>query len=83
MSAKWVPADNELDALARDLPLADRGGDRVEQERTGLLAEPIGGADLLERQLPLTRDRFGGVQDTLSGAQASAIVTSGMRHANR
>ena len=35
----WRPTDAELDAEARLLPVADRAADRVEQERTSLLAQ--------------------------------------------
>jgi hypothetical protein len=38
-STKWMPADDELDGLARTLPAAERTHDRVDQERTELLAQ--------------------------------------------
>ena len=38
-AAKWKPADDELDGLARTLPMDERSSDRVEQERTSLLAQ--------------------------------------------
>ena len=35
----WQPANEELDALARTLPVRDRAADRIEQERTSVLAQ--------------------------------------------
>jgi hypothetical protein len=40
----WQPADAELDALARTLPVPERGADRIEQERTSILAQAAGAA---------------------------------------
>jgi tetratricopeptide (TPR) repeat protein len=53
VTAKWLPTDDELDAVARTLPVADRAIDRVEQERTSLLAQAGGVAQLdPARRLP-------------------------------
>jgi len=38
----WQPADDDLDALARTLPAPDRAADRIEQERTSVLAQAAG-----------------------------------------
>jgi TolA-binding protein len=42
VTAKWIPADDELDAIARSMPVPERGSERVEQERTSLLAQAAG-----------------------------------------
>ncbi len=38
----WRPGDDELDALARTLPVGDRAADRIEHERTNVLAQAAG-----------------------------------------
>ena len=45
--AKWIPADDELDGLARTIPAADQRAECVEDARTSVLAA-VGGI----RQLP-------------------------------
>jgi hypothetical protein len=35
----WRPGDDELEALARTLPVGDRASDRIEHERTNVLAQ--------------------------------------------
>ena len=42
MTAKWVPSDDELDAVARTMPPAGRDADRIEHERTNILARAAG-----------------------------------------
>ena len=39
MSARWSPDDDALDALARSMRPADLAGDRVEHNRTAVLAQ--------------------------------------------
>jgi TolA-binding protein len=41
-ATKWIPADDELDGLARSMPVAGRARDRIEHERTSLLAQAAG-----------------------------------------
>jgi TolA-binding protein len=40
--AKWTPGDDELDAVARSLPAPTRDADRIEHERTNVLAQATG-----------------------------------------
>ena len=42
MSAKWIPSDDELDAVARSMSPPSRDAERVEQERTNILAHAAG-----------------------------------------
>jgi TolA-binding protein len=39
---KWIPGDDELDAIARSLPAPNRDADRIEHERTNVLAQAAG-----------------------------------------
>ncbi len=45
--AKWIPADDELDGLARTIPAAEPRAERIEDARTAVLASAGG-----RRQLP-------------------------------
>lgn len=38
----WKPGDDELDTLARTLPVPERAADRIEQQRTSVLAQASG-----------------------------------------
>ena len=42
MIEKWIPNDDELDAVARSISAPGRDADRIEQDRTSILAQATG-----------------------------------------
>jgi len=42
VTEKWMPTDDELDAVAQSMPAPGRDAERIEQERTSILAQAAG-----------------------------------------
>lgn len=68
-AAKWIPADAELDALARSLPASGPAADRAEQNRTRMLA----GAASVPQQARSATKAFVVVGLSLAAAAATLV----------
>lgn len=68
-AAKWIPADAELDALARTLPASQPATDRAEQNRTRMLA----GAASVPQHRRSSRMPFVAVGLSLAAAAAMLV----------
>ena len=68
-AAKWIPADAELDALARTLPASQPAVDRAEQNRTRMLA----GAASVPQHRRSSRMPFVAVGLALAAAAATLV----------
>jgi hypothetical protein len=66
----WQPADDELDALARTVPVPDRAADRIEQERTSVLAQA---AAIVQRRRSSVVPVIAGVAAAFAAAAAVLI----------